>query len=89
MAGIEHGEAQLGQATQGLHQSLTGEALRLAGCVGEEKHAFAVFVEVLNLLGRENVRAGSPGVNSRTFEVFELFQTMIPRVPSAGLLIEF
>ena len=48
-----------------------------------------LFVEVLNLLGRENVRAGSPGVNPRTFEVFELFQTMIPRVPSAGLLIEF
>ena len=48
-----------------------------------------LFVEVLNLLGRENVRMGSPGINLRTFEVFELFQTMIPRVPSAGLLIEF
>jgi hypothetical protein len=48
-----------------------------------------LFVEVLNLLGRENVRVSSPGVNRRTGEAFELFQTMIPRVPSAGLLIEF
>jgi outer membrane cobalamin receptor len=48
-----------------------------------------LFVEVLNLLGRENVRMGGPGINLRTGEVFELFQTMIPRVPSAGLLIEF
>jgi hypothetical protein len=48
-----------------------------------------LFVEVLNLLGRENVRMGSPGINLRTGEAFELFQTMIPRVPSAGLLIEF
>ncbi|HYN08954.1 MAG TPA: TonB-dependent receptor [Vicinamibacterales bacterium] len=48
-----------------------------------------LFVEILNLLGRENVRVSSPSVNRRTTEVFELFQTMIPRVPSAGLLIEF
>jgi outer membrane cobalamin receptor len=48
-----------------------------------------LFVEVLNLLGRENVRMGGPFVNRRMGEVFELFQTMIPRVPSAGLLIEF
>jgi outer membrane cobalamin receptor len=48
-----------------------------------------LFVEVLNLLGRDNERVSSPGINPRTFEVFGLFQTMIPRVPSAGLLIEF
>ena len=48
-----------------------------------------LFVEVLNLLGRDNERVSSPAINPRTFEVFELFQTMIPRVPSAGLLIEF
>jgi outer membrane cobalamin receptor len=48
-----------------------------------------LFIEVLNLLGRENVRVSSPFVNRRTAEVFELYQTMIPRVPSAGLLIEF
>jgi hypothetical protein len=48
-----------------------------------------LFAEVLNLLGRENVRFSSPGVNPFTFEAFGLFQTMIPCVPSAGILIEF
>ena len=49
-----------------------------------------LFAEVLNLLGRDNVRAEVAGlVNPFTREVFELFQPMIPRVPSAGLLLEF
>jgi hypothetical protein len=48
-----------------------------------------LFVEVLNVLGRENVRATTPGVSFATHEAFGLFQSMIPRVPSAGLLIEF
>lgn len=48
-----------------------------------------LFVEVLNALAHDNVRAGSPGINIRTQEVFELFQSMIPFVPSAGVLIEF
>jgi outer membrane cobalamin receptor len=48
-----------------------------------------LFVEVMNLLGRDNVRAERPGLNPRTHEVFGIFNTMIPRVPSAGVLIEF
>jgi hypothetical protein len=49
-----------------------------------------LFAEVLNLLGRDNVRAEVAGlVNPFTREVFGLFQPMIPRVPSAGLLLEF
>jgi outer membrane cobalamin receptor len=48
-----------------------------------------LFVEVLNVLAHDNVRAGAPGINPRTGEVFELFQSMIPFVPSAGVLIEF
>jgi outer membrane cobalamin receptor len=48
-----------------------------------------LFVEVMNVLGRDNVRAERPGLNVRTHEIFGLFQTMIPRFPSAGILIEF
>ena len=48
-----------------------------------------LFVEVLNALARDNVRATSPGINVRTRQVFDLFETMIPIMPSAGLLLEF
>src|SRR5207247_11355513 len=48
-----------------------------------------LFVEVLNALGRENVRYAVPGVNRRTFETIGLFDPLIPRIPSAGLLVEF
>jgi hypothetical protein len=48
-----------------------------------------LFVEVLNALARDNVRATSPGINVRTRQVFDLFETMIPIMPSAGILLEF
>jgi hypothetical protein len=48
-----------------------------------------LFVEVMNVLGRDNVRFTSPGVNGRTGQAFGLFETMIPLVPSAGVLVEF
>jgi hypothetical protein len=48
-----------------------------------------LFVEVLNTLGRDNVRMGSPGINGRTRQVFGLYDTMIPLMPSAGILLEF
>jgi hypothetical protein len=48
-----------------------------------------LFVEVMNLLGRDNVRYEQPGVDVRTRQAFGLFNSMIPRVPSAGVLIEF
>lgn len=48
-----------------------------------------LFVEVMNVLGRDNVRFNSPGVNGRTGQAFGMFESMIPRVPSAGVLLEF
>jgi hypothetical protein len=54
-----------------------------------EKRRMTLFVEVLNVLGRDNVRFEQPGVNIRTRQVFGLFSSLIPRVPSAGILIEF
>ena len=43
----------------------------------------------MNVLDRENVRFTPPGVNLRTGQAFGLFESMIPRVPSAGVLVEF
>lgn len=48
-----------------------------------------LFVEVLNALARDNVRTTSPGINSRTRQALGLFETMIPLMPSAGILLEF
>ncbi len=48
-----------------------------------------LFAEVINLLDRDNVRFNPPGVNSTTRKVSNLFESMIPIVPSAGILIEF
>jgi hypothetical protein len=48
-----------------------------------------LFAEVMNVLNRDNVRFTPPGVNTRTGQVNGLFESMIPIVPSAGILIEF
>jgi outer membrane receptor for ferrienterochelin and colicin len=48
-----------------------------------------LFVEVLNVLARDNVRFNTPGVNGRTRQAFGIFEPMIPLVPSAGILLEF
>jgi hypothetical protein len=48
-----------------------------------------LFAEVINLLNRDNVRFNPPGVNVTTRRVSNLFESLIPIVPSAGILIEF
>lgn len=48
-----------------------------------------LFAEVMNALNRNNQRFTPPGVNTRTGQVTGLFESMIPIVPSAGILIEF
>lgn len=48
-----------------------------------------LFAEVINLLNRDNVRFNPPGVNTTTRQVSNLFESLIPIVPSAGILIEF
>ncbi len=48
-----------------------------------------LFAEVINLLNRENVRFNPPGVNTSTGRVSNLYESLIPIVPSAGILIEF
>lgn len=48
-----------------------------------------LFAEVLNVLNRENVRFNPPSVSSSTRQVRRLFDSLIPIVPSAGILLEF
>jgi len=48
-----------------------------------------LFAEVINLLNKENVRFNPPGVNTSTGRVSNLYESLIPIVPSAGILIEF
>jgi hypothetical protein len=47
------------------------------------------FVEVINVLNRENVRFVPPSVNTHLNIVSTPYQTTLPIVPSVGVLIEF
>jgi hypothetical protein len=53
------------------------------------RRRLTLFVEVINVLNRENVRFNPPRINSATREVTRLFDSLVPVVPSAGLLFEF
>jgi hypothetical protein len=48
-----------------------------------------LFMELVNVTNRENVRPSSPGVNINSRQVFEPFETTFPLLPVAGVLIEF
>ena len=48
-----------------------------------------LFGEIMNVLNRDNVRFNPPGISTSTGRVSGLFESMIPIVPSAGILIEF
>jgi hypothetical protein len=63
--------------------------VRLNRVFNWDKRRLTLFVEVLNALGRDNVRFETPSVNFRTHQAFGIFSSMIPLVPSAGILIEF
>jgi hypothetical protein len=53
------------------------------------RRRLTLFAEVLNAFARDNVRMTPPGINVRTRQAFGLFETMIPLMPSAGILLEF
>jgi hypothetical protein len=46
-----------------------------------------LFVEVINALDSENARFVTPDFAGTG--VFNLFESMLPRLPSAGILFEF
>jgi hypothetical protein len=54
-----------------------------------EHKRLTLFVEALNAYNRSNVRFNIPSVDRRTFQATNLFETMLPFVPSIGVLLEF
>jgi hypothetical protein len=52
------------------------------------RRRLTLFGEVINVLDRANVRFSPPSVDSSR-EARGLYESMIPIVPSAGVLIEF
>jgi outer membrane cobalamin receptor len=54
-----------------------------------EQKRLTLYVEVINVYNRNNVRFASAGINDRTFQAFGLFDNMFPRIPSVGFLLEF
>lgn len=63
--------------------------LRLNRTFTRRDTRLTLFAEVLNVLDRNNVRQGTPGINPVTFQATHLFDQLFPRVPSAGVLVEF
>ena len=53
------------------------------------RQRLTLFAEVMNVLNRDNVRYNPPSVDSRTGRAARLFESLIPIVPSAGILVEF
>jgi hypothetical protein len=49
----------------------------------------SLFVEGINILGQQNVRYAVPSINRRTFGATDLYERMVPRIPSVGVLLEF
>ena len=53
------------------------------------RRRLTLFAEVINVLNRDNVRFNPPGVNPFTRAVGSPFDSMLPIVPSVGVMIEF
>ena len=53
------------------------------------KRRLTLFVEVMNVLDRSNVRWTSPGIAFPSGRALDYLQELFPMLPSAGLLIEF
>jgi hypothetical protein len=53
------------------------------------RRRLTLFAEVINVLNRENVRYHPPSIDGRTLEARRVFESLLPVVPSAGLLFEF
>jgi len=54
-----------------------------------KRSRLTLFAEVLNVLGRDNVRQAEPSVNRRTRVATGLLEDLFPVLPSVGLLVEF
>ena len=53
------------------------------------RRRLTLFAEIINLLNRDNVRFSPPGINVTTRTTSKPFDSMLPIIPSVGVLIEF
>ena len=53
------------------------------------RRRLTVFAEVINVLNQDNVRFNPPRINASTRQVTRLFDSLVPVVPSVGVMIEF
>jgi outer membrane receptor protein involved in Fe transport len=53
------------------------------------RRRLTLFAEIINVLNRDNVRFSPPGINTATRAVTKPFDSMLPIVPSVGVMIEF
>jgi hypothetical protein len=53
------------------------------------RRRLTLFAEVINVLNQDNVRFSPPRINNTTRQVTRLFDSLVPVVPSAGILFEF
>jgi hypothetical protein len=53
------------------------------------RRRLTLFAEVINVLNQENVRFNPPRISTATRQVTRLFDSLVPVVPSVGILIEF
>jgi outer membrane cobalamin receptor len=53
------------------------------------RRRLTLFAEVINVLNRDNLRFNPPGVNVTTRATTRPFDSMLPIIPSVGMLIEF
>jgi hypothetical protein len=53
------------------------------------RRRLTLFAEVINVLNRDNVRFIPPGINVTTRTATKPFDSMLPIIPSMGILIEF
>jgi outer membrane receptor protein involved in Fe transport len=53
------------------------------------RRRLTLFAEVINVLNRDNVRFNPPGINVTTRTTTKPFDSMLPIIPSVGILIEF
>jgi hypothetical protein len=54
-----------------------------------QQKRLTLFLEALNAYDRANVRFAVPRVDRQTFQAMNLFEKMLPVVPSVGILLEF
>jgi len=54
-----------------------------------ERRRLTLFVEGINVLNQSNVRYQQPSVNRRTFETTGLYESMVPIIPTVGVLVDF